>query len=31
MATNRPDAIDPSLKRAGRIDKEIVLLPPSQD
>jgi ribosome biogenesis ATPase len=29
-ATNRPDAIDPALRRAGRFDREIVLGPPDE-
>lgn len=28
-ATNRPNAIDPALRRPGRIDREIVLEPPA--
>ncbi|GMM37782.1 putative AAA family ATPase [Saccharomycopsis crataegensis] len=30
-ATNRPDAIDPALRRAGRFDREICLNVPSED
>lgn len=30
-ATNRPDAIDPALRRAGRFDREIALGIPDKD
>lgn len=30
-ATNRPNAIHPSLRRAGRLDNEVVLTPPCSD
>lgn len=30
-ATNRPDALDPSLRRGGRFDKEINMTVPNQD
>ena len=30
-ATNRPDAIDPALRRAGRFDREISLGIPNQE
>lgn len=29
-ATNRPDALDPALRRAGRFDREIALTIPSE-
>ena len=30
-ATNRPDSIDPALRRPGRFDREIAINPPSKD
>src|SRR3989344_2477926 len=30
-ATNRPNAIDPALRRPGRFDREITIAPPSKD
>lgn len=30
-ATNRPDAIDPALRRAGRFDREIIMGIPNSD
>lgn len=30
-ATNRPDAIDPALRRPGRFDREIAINPPNRD
>lgn len=29
-ATNRPEALDPAIKRAGRFDLEIEILPPNE-
>merc|ERR1719476_543019 len=29
-ATNRPDAVDPALRRPGRFDKELVFAPPEE-
>ncbi len=30
-ATNRPDSLDPALRRAGRLDREVLLSIPSED
>jgi ribosome biogenesis ATPase len=30
-ATNRPDSIDPALRRAGRFDREIAMNVPDED
>ncbi|OAA95005.1 AAA family ATPase [Clostridium coskatii] len=30
-ATNMPDSLDPALRRAGRFDKEIAIMPPNKE